>query len=519
MRHVSKKLVLLASMLGLVTVGCSTQPRRLPMVSASAMQAADRTERLLTEAERCEREGQPRLAMKLYEYMSTQGLGTDDTRARYELLAARFDVPESHDRTRRPTLAPVSGYAALEGPQLDEQSVVLEASVIEESPVAEDVGVSEVLSVSAELADETPAVDNASAVAGNSALAPREGPLLARKDTATEDRTPGVWEVYVTPSDELVESSGLVEPLPEIAYSPPGAASEEGDTTSITETAIDFPEVSLGETGWVGMADSESEPHDDDGWSPATSHETELTSDGWEPAAEDRGAVELASHDGGEVTLDAALEQADSAVPEPASEDGPQLRPAGVVVLASDIENQERAEAAQALCEVEGDIDSALDRLAEMLHADDESARLAAYLLGGLGEEAAPVVDDLVALRDAKDGVTSLHAAESLTHVNPEDASSFERIVAGLESENSRVRWFATVSLGSVSERYRSDAAEALQIALQDDDCSVRVAAVLSLGGLGDHAEIALTALEQATEDGTPSVRDAAHAALECLKR
>ncbi|WP_175517071.1 HEAT repeat domain-containing protein [Planctomicrobium piriforme] len=202
-------------------------------------------------------------------------------------------------------------------------------------------------------------------------------------------------------------------------------------------------------------------------------------------------------------------------------ERGSDARAATVAVhaLLEDSEPVVAVYAAGTLREIAGDAWSSVHTLSGFLkHEDEQIVRLSAYLLGQMGPEAMDAAPTLAQLRDNGSTMTSLHAAEALTHIAPADRKSFEKLNAALISTNSEVRWFAAVSLGTVAGECEPDAAAALRKALHDAEPQVRAAACLSLGGLGKHASIAISDLEEAARSDSSEVQVAAETALACLR-
>jgi len=188
--------------------------------------------------------------------------------------------------------------------------------------------------------------------------------------------------------------------------------------------------------------------------------------------------------------------------------------------LMEDAEPIVAVNAAGALHQVTGDAWSSVHTLAKYVeHEDAGIAQLAAYLLGQIGPEAMDAVPALERVRNSKSNLTSLYAAEALTHITPADSASVGKLTEALAAANSEVRWFAAVSLGTVAGECEEQAVAGLRQALQDQATDVRVAACLSLGGLGSRAQIAIPDLEKAARSDTPDVRSAAETALACLGR
>lgn len=175
--------------------------------------------------------------------------------------------------------------------------------------------------------------------------------------------------------------------------------------------------------------------------------------------------------------------------------------------------------AAGTLRQISGDSWSSVHTLISYLeHPEPGIAQLSAYLLGQMGPEAMDAVPALEKVRSTGDSLTALHAAEALTHIAPADSVSVEKLTEALKSGDREVRWFAAVSLGSVTGACETQAAQALKDALQDGEAEVQVAACLSLGGLGANAAIAIPELEKASQSNVEDVKSAAETALACLR-
>lgn len=218
------------------------------------------------------------------------------------------------------------------------------------------------------------------------------------------------------------------------------------------------------------------------------------------------------------------LESADPAVRlEGLNELGEQQKaaqPASVAVYAllSDTDPRVAVNAAGTLRQITGDAWSSVHTLTRYLdHENTEVVQLSAYLLGQIGPEAMDAVPTLETVRDTAPGLTGLYAAEALTRIAPDDRNSVAKLTGALADSSAELRWFAAVSLGTVAGDCEGVAVEALRKALQDQTPDVRVAACLSLGGLGDHAQVAIPDLKQAAQTGSPDVKSAAETALVCL--
>lgn len=174
--------------------------------------------------------------------------------------------------------------------------------------------------------------------------------------------------------------------------------------------------------------------------------------------------------------------------------------------------------AAGTLHQVTGDVWDSVQVLSRQLaHRDERVVRLASYLLGEMGPAGMSAVPALEEVRDQRRGLTSLHAAEALTRIAPDDPRSVAALAAALDTGDRDSRWFATVSLGSVQGSCAAHAARALSRALNDKDAAIRKSACLSLGGMAQEAQVARPKLEELAANDNPEVRGAAQFALNCL--
>ena len=179
-----------------------------------------------------------------------------------------------------------------------------------------------------------------------------------------------------------------------------------------------------------------------------------------------------------------------------------------------------QAHAAWAIWEIENDPRGSVDSLRPLLdHSNPEVVQLACYMLGDIGSEAESATDALELLRDHAEGTTRVHAAEALVRIHGVDDKSLNVLTNALKSRNGEERWIAAVALGRCRGEKSAAAVTALTAALIDVDIEVRSAAALSLGGLGKDAVKAAPELERVIRMDDPQVRDAARAALACLKR
>ena len=179
-----------------------------------------------------------------------------------------------------------------------------------------------------------------------------------------------------------------------------------------------------------------------------------------------------------------------------------------------------QAHAAWALWVIENDPWDSVTTLRPLLdHSNADVVELACYMLGDIGPQADSATDALKLLRDHADGTLRVHAAEALIRIQGVDDKSLGVLTNALKSRVSQERWIAAVALGRCRGDHSESAVTALTAALKDVDPEVRSAAALSLGGLGKEAEKASLELERVAHMDDPQVRDAARAALACLKR
>ncbi len=193
---------------------------------------------------------------------------------------------------------------------------------------------------------------------------------------------------------------------------------------------------------------------------------------------------------------------------------------AAVRTLLQDPDPLVQAHAAWAIWEIENDRQDSVGTLRPLLdHSNIDVVQLACYMLGDIGAPAESCADALELLRDHAEGTTRVHAAEALIRIQGVKDKSVNVLTAALKSRDAEERWIAAVALGRCRGERSSVAVTALTAALKDIDPEVRSAAALSLGGLGKAAEKASPELERVARMDDPQVRDAARAALACLKR
>lgn len=201
---------------------------------------------------------------------------------------------------------------------------------------------------------------------------------------------------------------------------------------------------------------------------------------------------------------------------------GSSARQAGLAVrtLLNDSDPRVQAHAAWALWVIENDPWDSVTTLRPLLdHSSPEVVELVCYMLGDIGVHADSATDPLELLRDHADGQTQVQAAEALIRIRGVDEKSLVVLTTALKSRSGEDRWIAAVALGHCRGPKSAKAVTALTLALKDVDPEVRSAAALSLGGLGSDAVQATAELERVARTDDAQVRDAAHAALACLKR
>ncbi len=201
---------------------------------------------------------------------------------------------------------------------------------------------------------------------------------------------------------------------------------------------------------------------------------------------------------------------------------GSAARPAGEAVrtILFDTDPLVQCHAAWTLWEIENETIESVQTLTTLLnHRKSDVVQLACYMLGEIGPPAEAASDGLVVLRDHAESTTQIHAAEALIRIRGSDRKSVELLRNSLKSQNSQERWLAAVALGRCRGEQSPIAVEALTKCLHDVEVDVRCAAALSLGGLGVEAKPAIHALEQVAHRDDSNVRDAANAALACIRK
>ncbi len=288
------------------------------------------------------------------------------------------------------------------------------------------------------------------------------------------------------PSSELaLTDTADSKTLPADEFAPPVFVESSSDATSAADTGDD---IAASETTSLALACKDCEP--------------------WVYAQ----AVKLDSPDP-EIRKEGLTHLADM---------GSKARQAGLAVrtLLHDADPLVQAHAAWAMWEIENDPWESVTTLRPLLdHSNVDVVEFACYILGDIGTQADSATDALELLRDHADGTTRIHAAEALIRIHGVEEKSVLVLTTALKSKSSEERWIATVALGRCRGENSQSAVTALTSALKDVDPEVRSAAALSLGGLGQDAAQATPELERVARTDDSQVRDAARAALACLKR
>ena len=203
------------------------------------------------------------------------------------------------------------------------------------------------------------------------------------------------------------------------------------------------------------------------------------------------------------------------------AEMGQTARPAGTAVRKAlqDTNPLVQAHAAWALWQIGNDPWDSIGTLTSLLdNSNADVVELACYMLGDIGAPADSAVDGLVLLRDHAEGTMKVQAAEALIRIRGLDEKSLLVLTTALKSKDGEERWIAAVALGRCRGDQSGESVGALTAALKDHDPEVRSAAALSLGGLGRDAAAAKPELQRIASSDNSQVREAALAALACLK-
>jgi len=144
--------------------------------------------------------------------------------------------------------------------------------------------------------------------------------------------------------------------------------------------------------------------------------------------------------------------------------------------------------------------------------------QVSAYFLGTYGGEAFGAVPALETVRDTTSGATRIHAAEALLRINHGSTASIDALLLELRLGDPSARALAAIALSGAAPQYQAVVIRALTDALQDREPQVSSAAALSLGGFGVAAQSAIPSLEVAKAHPDQDVREAADAALDCIR-
>ncbi|WP_437226723.1 HEAT repeat domain-containing protein [Planctomicrobium sp. SH661] len=554
MRRISKLSLLLAPILLASISGCAT-PSWMSRSEPTDPREA-RVNRLMTVAAEFEKEGKPEAAMRVYEHVLAQQPQHPDATLKRDLLAQQGVKsgarPLQKDAAPGINTAPQQMYASASKPKAPAE------------PAAQKDIAAEIHRKNAELAKmlaeqkasthpivavpgEKSAQDNdltPTPIPEQSLAAKSKANLLEMLNQPASVEDPG-WASTGSSGDWQIVSNDIESK--ESAWKPTGqsqAAEEFASPTSVafSESSPEFDKVQAPEaetSDWAlveadePMPKSEqvasvSEP-DADAWQttdltrpPAVEEKTVASEENWQTTRLAGLCDNLAP---GLIPIVDRLESKESSDRVAAlfelGELKSEARSASVAVysLMQDQDPVVAVYAAGTLRQITGDAWSSVHTLTKYLdHTDPGIAQLSAYMLGQMGPEAMDAVPALERLRNNSQGMTSLHAAEALTHIAPADVSSVQKLTAALSETDRELRWFAAVSLGTVAGECEKQAAEALKNALNDGEMEVRIAACLSLGGLGSHAAIAIPDLEKAARSESPDVKSAAETALACLR-
>lgn len=156
--------------------------------------------------------------------------------------------------------------------------------------------------------------------------------------------------------------------------------------------------------------------------------------------------------------------------------------------------------------------------LADILRSDDvEAVTLAAFCLGLMESDAAPVIPDLQEACASAVPAVQLCAAEALLKVTPDASEPVEVLFEALSEATLSERWLAALALSSASNEHQAAAVEALIPLLHDAEADVAASAALTLGAYGPAAKTAEPDLQKLLNHSEQDVREAASAALACI--
>jgi len=572
MRRIAKLSLLLAPLCMASVSGCATPQTTSQNAPVDTQEA--RLGRMMAVAAEYEKSGKPEAAMRLYDHVLAQQPTNTDARERRNLLTQQGI--KSNDRSLKPALSPTQPATSLAStqpsrpaasPQLEELTGTNSEDRNRKANLAE---------LLAEKQTAQKAANEAASVPEQTTLAERSpsNPLADHLSTATEapipNMTPGVHssesnrivEIQSetpqtdSPGMEVRESTEETPSLvakaspfednavkPDDAAKPDDAWAKSSSTSSKTAMVVSPAVPDESDSGWsivdpgqerVKLASNSHSPFENN-HKPAEEKLAELTR-----AVADKPAPVSPANDGWQKTRIADL--CESLSPELApcltklEDPNPAERVKGLLKLGEHREEAQSASvavysmmedpepivavyAAGTLRQITGDAWSSVHTLTRYLdHQNQDVAQLAAYFLGQMGPEAMDAVPTLEKIRDVGQGMTSLYAAEALTHIAPGDKNSVTALTTALSEANPELRWFAAVSLGTVAGDCEQQAVEGLRKALRDKAPDVRIAACLSLGGLGANAQAAIPDLEQAVRSDAPEVKSAAETALACLR-
>jgi len=545
MHRIAKLSLLLAPlMMASVVSGCATPGQVSQSAPADTQQA--RINRLMVVAAEYEKVGKQEAAMRLYQHVLAQQPDNQDAAAKRDLLAqqginlgGRPQKPNPIPRETSEALASASPKATRTVDSQDREAIASEirrknaelAKLLASQQAARQPAMVEDAASSDSKRDVTHLEE---AVVNQNDLPAK---VLASSETDSSNQE---WDLVKSSSNWSASST---DTSAEPAQKNSAMADWQVSSTSQKNAggvAANIVETDEG-TGWTTTSDSEqrlklasaSSTTKDNSDKTADWQTTDLTqkivtvpvkkNDGWHQS---RMADLCETLPEDHTPLLAKLESPDPAIRVQGLQNLGNLKAeakgASVAIysLMDDAEPIVSVNAAGALHQITGDAWSSVHTLAKYVeHQDAGIAQLAAYLLGQIGPEAMDAVPALERVRNSGSTLTSLYAAEALTHITPADKASVSKLTEALAATNSEVRWFAAVSLGTITGECEEQAVAGLRQALQDQATDVRVAACLSLGGLGNRAQIAIPDLEKAARSDAPDVKSAAETALACLER
>ncbi|WP_437187279.1 HEAT repeat domain-containing protein [Planctomicrobium sp. SH668] len=512
--------LLVAPLLMISVSGCAT-PRMMGSTSAQEQRAA-RNNRLLSVAEEYEAQGNPEAAMRVYEHVLAQNPNFVEAEQRRDLLASQ-GVKASPKRGHEQT-SPQNAAAS-------QQLYASKSKVKSQSQNTEPSSATEIHRKNAELlamiaaqkSEKTPVVVEPNGARDQNLVpTPVEQELQIAKNNVRAKQI----KDQLLRETEVVADQGWKTTTSSTGFTV-APTEEQQPVAVILDSNIDELK-----SNWnIVNVDSAKSPKIEDSSLWATTDHTrdfpsqpieQVSANNWNQT---RLAALCEDLPGSLVSVVNRLESSDSATRVIAltelSEMKEAAKPAAVAVYAlmGDADPVVAVYAAGALRDITGDAWSSVHTLNRLLESDRPGvAQLASYMLGQMGPEAMDAVPVLTQIRDQSSGLSGLYAAEALTHITPDDERSITKLKEALHSTDRELRWFSAVSLGTIEGAGEVQAAEALKLALADSEEDVRVAACLSLGGLGKNAVLAIPELEKAAQSDRPEVQVAAQTALACLK-